>query len=281
MVSGILGVVSESTYDIAFGNTALGNYLIKVFWVGVVYFVGYITEAFAAATMGVHIDRWGALRSVFVFSVIACLVLILSGSLNVYAGINSIIFVVLVAGIMDFLNQLVNIAQTAAIPQAFGDDKNRLLTFSGLDSSVHAITGLVAPVIAGFIVSGFAELSSLFIVGLFYGTSAILLIVFLKSVRTSNSSISSADSDEDDSNDFYQGMSSGRIIKNNIFRDMAECVMAKIFDSRYSGNCRTFYCVAFTIFAIKNGVQVGARADWFCTCLHGFRFTNCFDSNCT
>lgn len=147
------------------------------------------------------------------FSVIACLVLVLSGSLNVYAGINSIIFVVLVAGIMDFLNQLVNIAQTAAIPQAFGDDKNRLLTFSGLDSSVHAITGLVAPVIAGFIVSGFAELSSLFIVGLFYGTSAILLIMFLKSVRNSNFSNSSADSDEGDSKGFYQGMSSGRIIK--------------------------------------------------------------------
>lgn len=147
------------------------------------------------------------------FSVIACLVLVLSGSLNVYAGINSIIFVVLVAGIMDFLNQLVNIAQTAAIPQAFGDDKNRLLTFSGLDSSVRAIMGLVAPVIAGFIVSGFAELSSLFIVGLFYGASAILLIMFLKSVRSSNFSNSSADSDEGDSKGFYQGMSSGRIIK--------------------------------------------------------------------
>ena len=212
VASGILGVVSESTYDIAFGNTALGI-SDKIFWVGVIYFVGYITEAFAAATMGVHIDRWGALRSVFVFSVIACLVLILSGSLNVYAGINSIIFVVLVAGIMDFLNQLVNIAQTAAIPQAFGDDKNRLLTFSGLDSSVRAITGLVAPVIAGFIVSGFAELSSLFIVGLFYGTSAILLIMFLKSVRSFNFSNSSADSDEGDSKGFYQGMSSGRIIQ--------------------------------------------------------------------
>ena len=210
VASGILGVVSESTYDIAFGNTALGI-SDKIFWVGVIYFVGYITEAFAAATMGVHIDRWGALRSVFVFSVIACLVLILSGSLNVYAGINSIIFVVLVAGIMDFLNQLVNIAQTAAIPQAFGDDKNRLLTFSGLDSSVRAITGLVAPVIAGFIVSGFAELSSLFIVGLFYGTSAILLIMFLKSIRSSNFSNSIADSDA--SKSFYKGMSSGRIIQ--------------------------------------------------------------------
>lgn len=69
MASGILGVVSESTYDISFGNTALGI-SDKIFWVGVIYFVGYITEAFAAATMGVHIDRWGALRSIFVFQLL-------------------------------------------------------------------------------------------------------------------------------------------------------------------------------------------------------------------
>ncbi|MFW0120491.1 MFS transporter [Rothia sp. CCM 9419] len=182
ILSGFIGSVSESTYDMSFAKTAL-DISDSVTAIGWIYFAGYLTEAVASATLGSKIDAIGPIKAVIIFTSLASLLLITAGLSNLIFGVTSIILIVLLAGAIDFINQLVGIAHESALPEVFGDDERSLIQFSGLDSSVRSISSIAAPVISGAIIFDFPGFKSLIIVGILYGLSYTLLVFFLSTVK--------------------------------------------------------------------------------------------------
>lgn len=178
VVAGVVATVGESTYDMGFADTAL-SVSDQVTTVGWIYFAGYLTEAVASATLGSRIDAWGPLRAMVVFVSLATVVLVVAGVANVVLGLTSILVVIGTAALVDYLNQLVGIAHSAALPEAFGDDETGLIRFSGLDASVRSTASVAAPLVAGSVIVVAPGFRAMFVVAALYATGYLLLLVFL------------------------------------------------------------------------------------------------------
>lgn len=178
VVAGIIATLGESTYDMAFADTAL-TVSEKVTTIGWIYCAGYLTEALASATLGSRIDAWGPLRAMAIFAGAASVVLVAAGAANVLVGVTSVVVIVLTAALIDYLNQLVGIAHSAALPEAFGDDEQGLIRYSGVDSSVRSVAAVASPVVAGMIIIGVPGFSALLVVAGLYAVGYLLLIGFL------------------------------------------------------------------------------------------------------
>ncbi|MGL5928512.1 MAG: MFS transporter [Dermatophilaceae bacterium] len=181
VIAGVVATIGESTYDMAFADTAL-TVSDEVTTVGWIYFAGYLTEAIASATLGSRVDAWGPLRAMVIFSGAAAIALAAAGLTNVVLGVTSVVFIVLSAALVDYLNQLVGISHSAALPEAFGADEQGLIRFSGLDSSVRSVSSIASPVIAGLIIVQAPGFQALFVVAALYVTGYALLIGFLVDV---------------------------------------------------------------------------------------------------
>lgn len=178
VLAGITATLAESTYDMAFANTALAQ-SDKVLAVGLIYFAGYLTEAVASATMGAKIDAWGPLRAMTIFTGAVAVVLAAAGAVGTLLGVTSVVFLVLLAAVVDYLNQLGGIAHSAALPEAFDGDPNGLIRFSGIDASVRSVAAVATPVLAGFIIIAAPGLEAMYVVSALYATGYALLIGFL------------------------------------------------------------------------------------------------------
>lgn len=196
VTAGIVATLAESTYDMAFANTALAE-TDKVLSVGLIYFAGYTTEAIASATMGSKIDAWGPLRALVIFTGTVAVVLAAAGAIGTLLGVSSIVFIILLAALVDYLNQLGGIAHSAALPEAFEGDAKGLIRFSGIDASVRSVAAVATPVIAGFIIIATPGLEAMYVVSALYATGYALLIGFLIYISNQRRALLAASATED------------------------------------------------------------------------------------
>ncbi|MDR1187785.1 MAG: MFS transporter [Bifidobacteriaceae bacterium] len=178
IVSVVVIALADSTYDMAFVNSAL-NISDQVAVVGWIYCAGYLTEAFASVALGPKIDSWGPLRAMAVFAGLVVAVLAGVGLADHAVGVTSGILVIVIAAVIDFLNQLVAIAHEAALPEVFGQDEAGLIRFAGLDSSVRSVASIASPVVAGLIIFQMPGFEALAVVAVLFGLGYGLLMAFL------------------------------------------------------------------------------------------------------